>query len=69
MVRRDGLVKVLDFGLAKLEEWPAVTPESGPESAIENAGTDGRQAEHDAGDGNGDGIMYLVTSNCTLWRP
>ena len=43
MVRRDGLVKVLDFGLAKLEEWPAVMPESGPESAIETqAPTAGR---------------------------
>ena len=27
MVRPDGLVKVLDFGLAKLTEWPAATPE------------------------------------------
>jgi serine/threonine protein kinase len=34
MVRPDGLVKVLDFGLAKLAEQPTTTLESRPESGV-----------------------------------
>ncbi len=43
MVRPDGLVKVLDFGLAKLAEQTAPAPESRPEAMIDSqAPTEGR---------------------------
>ena len=35
MVREDGLVKVLDFGLAKLSEPPAVAGEFGADTEAE----------------------------------
>jgi TolB-like protein/Flp pilus assembly protein TadD len=38
MVRRDGIVKVLDFGLAKLTERPATTDTEAPTKALVNTG-------------------------------